>query len=875
MNVGIDLGTTNSALAWIDPAEAEDTSFPPIHIFDIPQLVAAGRVEARRTLPSFLYLEDGNPVGTYAREQGAIVPTRLVHSAKSWLSNPDVDRTAKILPWDAGEGGRVLSPVEVSARLLGAIREAWDRSGRFGPLSEQQIVLTVPASFDEEARELTVEAAHEAGIEQLTLLEEPAAAFYSWIANNFARSRKLLFDGQIVLICDVGGGTSDFSLIRVARDGDKIDFTRTAVGRHLLLGGDNLDLTLAWLAETKLGKQLSIRQRSGLRRECSAAKEILLCDPNRQSVEIKVLGSGSSMIGGALKTEITRAESLELALDGFLPFTPRGEMPKEEKRSLFRELGLPYVSDPAISRHLAQFLESAGQAPDAILFNGGFFIPEILRDRVADVLGNWYGKRPEVFENRDLDLAVASGAAYYSYVRSTGSGILVRGGLPRSYYVGFDDGSAVCLLPRGAEEGDSVEIDREGLQLVANKPVAFRLLSSLTRTGDKAGEVVRFGEGENIHSHAPLEAVIRFGKGGERLVPVKLGARLTETGTLETWCDSRISDNRWRLQFQIRKPAASPAGSRRPAAVVSAEAVEAACELVRSTFSAGAIPPEELPARLEAALGLGRNSWPVDVARRLADVFLDLSDARGRSAACEVRWLNLGGFCLRPGFGFIGDDFRIEKARRIYSAGLKFANQMQNEIDWWIFWGRLAGGLNRNQQSDIVQRLLPVLLPRAGTKPQRVNSSLLREMWRAASSMELIPAANRIQLGDALIRQGRQSGYSDNILWCVARLGARQLFYGPSNQVLTPAIATRWIEALIAVPKADDALVSLARRTGDPVRDVAAPAFGAVRARVTDTQLAAQLDGDTERDERALGRIFGEDLPSGLVLGGTGANLVV
>src|SRR4051812_35726522 len=459
MKIGIDLGTTNSALAYIDEREAEDRDFPPLHIFETPQLVAAGRSEPRRTLPSFLYLEENQPVGVYAREQGALVPTKLVHSAKSWLSNPDVDRNAKILPWDSPEGARVLSPVDVSARFLAKIREAWERA-HSSPITDHDVVLTVPASFDEEARELTVAAAAEAGIAKLTLIEEPAAAFYSWIANNFARSRKLLFDGQIVLVCDVGGGTSDFSLIRVARDGDRIDFTRTAVGKHLLLGGDNLDLTLAWLAETKLGKQLSIRQRSGLRRECSAAKEILLCDAHRQSVEISVLGSGSSMIGGSLKTEITRAEALELALDGFLPLTPRGEMPKEEKRSLFRELGLPYVSDPAISRHLAAFLESAGQVPDAILFNGGFFIPEILRERVADVVESWYGKRPEIFENRDLDLAVASGAAYYSYVRSTGSGVLVRGGLPRAYYVGLNDvglsdTSAVCLVPRGAEEGDT------------------------------------------------------------------------------------------------------------------------------------------------------------------------------------------------------------------------------------------------------------------------------------------------------------------------------------------------------------------------------------------------------------------------------------
>src|SRR5579864_6362802 len=367
LNIGIDLGTTNSALAWINPADAEDTSFPPINIFEIPQLVAPGRIESLRTLPSFLFLEDGQPVGTYAREQGALVPTKLVHSAKSWLSNSDVDRTAKILPWDSQETGRVLSPVEVSARLLAKMREAWD-AGKYGPITEHNVVLTVPASFDEEARELTVMAAEQAGLPRLTLLEEPAAAFYSWIAGNLTQSRKMLFDGQVVLVCDVGGGTSDFSLIRVTRDGDKIDFTRTAVGKHLLLGGDNLDLTLAWLAETKIAKPLSIRQRSALRRQCSAAKELLLCDPKRQSVEISVLGGGSSIIGGALKTEITRDEALELTLEGFLPLTPRGELPKEEKRSLFRELGLPYVSDPAVSLHLSAFLESAGQVPDAILF---------------------------------------------------------------------------------------------------------------------------------------------------------------------------------------------------------------------------------------------------------------------------------------------------------------------------------------------------------------------------------------------------------------------------------------------------------------------------------------------------------------------------
>ena len=459
-------------------------------------MVAAGRVEPRRTLPSFLFLEDGQPVGVVRARTGrpgAHAPGALGEIvALESRCGPHRENSALGF---AGDRPRALAGGSLGA-LLAKFREEWDRAKGM-PLAEQDIVLTVPASFDEEARELTVMAARDAGLENLTLLEEPAAAFYSWIANNLAQSRKKLFDGQIVLVCDVGGGTSDFSLIRVSREGDLVNFTRTAVGKHLLLGGDNLDLTLAWLVETKLGAPLSIRQRSGLRRQCSAAKEKLLNDPNLKSVEITVLGTGSSLIGKSLKTEIMREEALELALEGFLPFSERGEAPKDEKRSLFRELGLPYVSDPAVTRHLNAFLEPTGEAPDAILFNGGFFIPEILRERVADVVGNWYGQRPEILENSDLDLAVARGAAYYSYVRSTGSGVLVRGGLPRTYYIGLGDARdgkfpAVCLVPRGAEEGAAIEIDNDALQLVANRPVSFRLYSSLTRTEDKLGDVVEF-----------------------------------------------------------------------------------------------------------------------------------------------------------------------------------------------------------------------------------------------------------------------------------------------------------------------------------------------------------------------------------------------
>ena len=755
----------------------------------------------------------------------------------------------------------------MSAKIVKHLTDAFAKD-RGSPIADHNVVLTVPASFDEEARELTVTAAREAGIEKLTLLEEPAAAFYSWIANDLTRSQKSLFDGQTVLICDVGGGTSDFTLIRVSRQNDRVDFTRTAVGRHLLLGGDNLDLTLTWLVEAKLGKSLSIRQRSGLRRQCAAAKEALLSDPSLKSVEVTVLGAGSALVGGTLRTEILREEVLELALDGFLPMCELTDRPKEEEKSLFRELGLPYVADPAVTRHLASFLASAGDAkPDAILFNGGFFIPEILRERVADVMQHWLGHRPVIFENRDLDLAVAVGAAYYSYVRATGTGLLVRGGLPRSYFIGLggaaDGLRTMCLVPRGAEEGSTVELDPGNLQLVTNRPVSFRLYSSRTRTEDRPGDLVEFGADESeLHLHAPLNAVLRFGKAGERLVPVKLGAKLTEVGTLEIWADSKETEHRWRLQFELRKTL--QATTRRAAAVVSEEALRSAEELIRQTFVETTVEPTQLPAKLEQALGLGRNSWPVSAIRKLADRMLESADGRRRSAAHELRWLNLCGFCLRPGFGFPGDDYRVEQARRVYASGLQFSNQVQNEIEWWIFWGRVAGGLNRNQQTDIFQRLSPNLLTRAGKKQQRVNPSLLREMWRAAASLELLPIQTKTQLGDELVAKIRKNDFVETGLWCLARLGARKLFYGPINQVVPASTATKWIEALMKIAKAEDAVTAMARRTGDASRDVSASTLDAVRRTFPD----ADLESEPADQLAAMGKVFGEELPAGLVFVG-------
>jgi hypothetical protein len=466
-------------------------------------------------------------------------------------------------------------------------------------------------------------------------------------------------------------------------------------------------------------------------------------------------------------------------------------------------------------------------------------------------------------------------------VRSTGSGVLVRGGLPRTYYIGLGeprDGKfpAVCLVPRGAEEGADMEIDNDALQLVANRPVSFRLYSSLTRSDDKLGDLLDFPAGDpDLHSHAPLHAVIRFGKKAEeRLIPVKLGARLTEVGTLETWAESKISENRWNLQFELRKQAASAPVERKAAAVVSEQALASSLELIQAVFSPSGkapIPPEELPAKLEQTMGLGRNSWPLPAIRQMADAFLSVSDGRKKSPAYEIRWLNLAGFCLRPGFGFPGDDFRIEQARRIYAAGLTYANQAQCEIDWWIFWGRVAGGLNRNQQTDIYQRLSTALLPRGNKKPQRLNPALVREMWRAAASLELLPVGTKTELGEALIKRVKAGDYKESELWCLSRIAARKLFYGPINLVVTPAAATRWAETLLKLANAGDALASIGRRTEDPTRDLPGPTRDAIRLKLQQSahadRLLAVFEGE-EEDERTLGRIFGEELPSGLVLAG-------
>ena len=585
--VGIDLGTTNTAIAYVDTHDDK----PTLGMLEIPQVVRPGVVESRRTLPSFLYLAQAAEfpagalelpwtsgdarqfaVGELARDHGWRVPMRLVSSAKSWLCHPGVDRAAAILPMaPAGaepvEVARV-SPVEAAARYLGHVRDAWNARFPEHALATQDVYLTVPASFDAVARELTVRAATSAGLE-VTLLEEPQAAFYSWLGHQGEGWRKQLAVGDVVLVCDVGGGTTDFSLIAVAEDGGNLVLERVAVGDHILLGGDNMDLALAAAVERRFkekGNQLDAWQSRSLVFACRAAKETLLADPTLASAPVTVLGRGKSVVGGALTDELARADVEELLVDGFFPLVAADDRPRERKKGGLRELGLPYAADAAVTRHLARFLAAHDRRPTAILFNGGVMKSALLRRRVVETLDSW-SDDPEndlsVLVGTDLDLAVAHGAAWFGIVRR-GKSVRIRGGTARSYYLAVESAmpavpgvepplKAICLAPFGMEEGSECDITGEEFGLVTGEPAEFRLLQSSTRTHDRGGAVVEDAAREGIAETAPLETTLPPAPGIEpgALVPVHLRSRVTEVGTLEVWCVAR-DGQQWKLEFDIR-----------------------------------------------------------------------------------------------------------------------------------------------------------------------------------------------------------------------------------------------------------------------------------------------------------------------------------
>jgi hypothetical protein len=595
--VGIDLGTTNTVVSYTK-SSIEPGRTPEIHILKIPQTVASGAVEMREILPSFMFApgphdvtagalalpwsdESGFTVGEFAKNRGAEIPLRLISSAKSWLCHPLVDRNSPILPWKSPRDCPKLSPVEASALILKHICNAWnhqmaetaDGHDERLTIEHQDVLLTVPASFDAVARELTFKAARLAGLEQVTLLEEPQAAFYSWIAASGESWRKKVSVGDLVLVFDIGGGTSDFSLIRVSEKEGDLELERIAVGDHLLVGGDNMDLSLAYTLSKRLtdqGKRLDGRQMQGLWHSCRDAKEIILSGNGPAERPISLLGSGSSLIGGTIRINLTRADAESVILDGFFPLCERNALPKTPQRAGIRELGLSYESDPSVSRHLAQFLSrqdahlNAPTLPTAVLFNGGVMKALELRKRVLTILNTWQGSECpgsiRELEASDFDLAVARGAAYYGLARR-GHGVRIRSGLGKSYYLGIAAAlpavpgmpaptRALCLAPFGMEEGATAAVSSQEFVLVVGEPVTFDFLGSSVRFDDTPGAVMDDWEGE-IEPITTLETTLEGSRGTS--IPVTLEVVVTEIGTLEVWCVSSETGRKWKLEFNVRE----------------------------------------------------------------------------------------------------------------------------------------------------------------------------------------------------------------------------------------------------------------------------------------------------------------------------------
>ncbi|MGT2474135.1 Hsp70 family protein [Paraburkholderia terrae] len=921
--VGIDLGTSNTVVAYVE------TGSDDIRVFEVDQLIAPGEVGARPLLPSVRYhpaAGELNPgdlqlpwpqateqpggtqppvIGQLARALGAQVPGRLVTSAKSWLSHASVDRLAPILPWGAPDDVAKVSPVAASASYLAHVRAAWNTRFPDSPLEQQNVVLTVPASFDEGARALTLEAARLAKLPALRLLEEPQAAFYDWLFHHRVNLRDELNDTKLVLICDVGGGTTDLTLIKVHIDASgEPQLTRIGVGNHLMLGGDNMDLALARLAETRLTQsqdgqaRLSAASLSQLVERCRVAKEQLLDANAPESVPITLLGSGSRLIGGARTTHLTRDEIGRVVVDGFFPQVSADEMPRRSRAAIV-EFGLPYASDAAVTRHVAAFLkrlaaqsrEALGEAdgnsaddtlpvPDTLLLNGGVFRAHALTQRLADTLGGWRNKPLHVLQNDHPDVAVARGAVAYGLARA-GNAPRIGGGSARSYFLVLEGDQGICLLPRGTEEAHEVHLDDRVFALRLGQPVRFHLMSTVADTRFKPGELTDLSQGDFIRL-PPIATVVQRQQASdadER--PVKLTTSITEVGTLEVNCIATDDPSqRWLLQFELRRDEASGAASEN-GETARHPSLDNAIELIERAFGARAsnVGPNEvkrLRAQLEHTLG-PRENWDVALLRELFGALWDRAKRRRRSADHERLWLNLAGYCLRPGFGYPLDEWRVEQLWSIFDDGIQYIHESRVWSEWWTLWRRAAGGLSEDAQLQLLDAM--DFLQAASIKKQKLPFDPAKvgyaDMIRVQASLERISVERKIALAQNLLERLRKPSENHQTWWAIGRIGARLPFYGSAHGVVPPDIALPWLEAVLAldwkkVEPAAFAAVQLSRMTGDRSRDLPDAARETVIRRLETLGAApawVQMVRETVAlDEADTGRVFGESLPAGLKL---------
>jgi molecular chaperone DnaK (HSP70) len=899
--IGIDLGTTNCALSYVDTKAGKDA--PPVSLA-IPQWETEGTTVAGEMLPSFYYVpvkaehrrgqlklpfhQASEPpdfaVGRLARLKASLVPGRVVHSAKSWLCHGGVSREDRILPWHSDEviGDERRSPIEVSAAYLEHLRLAWDAA--LGDFAAQDVTITVPASFDEVAQRLTLDAAAMAGFDRarVRLLEEPQAAFYYWL------SKQGQTPTGTVLICDIGGGTSDFSLFNVeAGAGGRPDIERIAVSEHLLLGGDNIDLALAHALERKMvgeGRKLSSRQWAQLVFESRKIKEKALSEMGAAGSDelfVSVAGEGASLFASTLTASLTRAEIEAQILDGFLPRCDRDAQPRKQRSGLL-QLGLPYAQDTAMTRHLAAFL--AGRRVDAVLFTGGTLKPPFVRERLVALISEWQGQAPLVLDNDAMDLAVAHGAACYGAVlrREVGR---IKSGYPRSLYIeAARAGGAhalVCVVPKGFDGHAPLSIEGLGLKVRTDRPVRFQLFSSIKRDKDAIGDVVPL-DADMFHPLAPLHTKLDLAGGkskGDTLVDIALEVRLSETGILQL--TAAAGERRWQLDFNVRAAAQQLESDRAQSSpLVSQTIPEAKLKVARDKLDSffgkrklaefEADNPKYLVRDLEEVVGRSREDWDTPFLRSLWPHLEQGLTRRGRSLGHEVSWLYLAGYSLRPGYGYELDEWRVAELWRAWELGMSFSKERQVEEQWWIMWRRVAGGLTRDQQDAIFAKIFPMVLK---------GEASSHEVYMLAGSLERLEMSKKIRLGNQLVQHiafGKKQ-YLEQRMWALGRIASRVPLYGGPESIVRPKFIGDWFRELegldMSRPPYKGLLQFLAqagRMVGDREFDLPEDLREAfleklVKSGATEEQQRVVRE-HVAVDTAARAQLFGESLPTGLVL---------
>ncbi|MFZ3418922.1 Hsp70 family protein [Vibrio harveyi] len=926
--VGIDLGTTNTVVAYCEITDNLEQS--EVSLFDIDQLIGPGEVVRKPLLPSFRYHPavgqispsdltlpwENEPVsgdisnvivGEWARELGAKVEGRQVSSAKSWLSHQAVDRSSDILPWAGAQDVDKVSPVIASASYLNHIRQAWNYRHPSNKLEDQDVVVTVPASFDETARKLTLEAAQLAGLKKIVLLEEPQAVCYDWYARHQQTAADELKELPLILVCDVGGGTTDLSLIEASFSSqDELALDRIGVGEHLMLGGDNLDLALAHLAESRFNqsKKLTAASLTKLIQQTRKAKENLLSASAPEEVKITMLGSGSKLLGGTKSIGLSKQEVHQIALDGFFPLSDFSEVP-DKRRSAVVEFGLPYVADPAVSKHVAEFLTQHQQVsraalgieddkqnaiPVGLLLNGGVFNSELVTERVTTLLSDWRGAPVTVLDNPHPDWSVALGAVAFGKARR-GAQLKIGGGAARSYFLHLQEknkmGKALCLLAKGTEEGHEIRLSGRRFSLTLGEPVRFNLLTSThdTLTNNTAIQNgVMVDVDPDLFAPLPPYITTLEGEGAElkanqkERVEVQLACQLTEVGTLKMECVSAEDDSkRWELEFEVRNKQTDDSEQ-----VKLHPKLNECKELIARLYSGNKKSAESkeiktLAKDLEKKLGK-RDEWDFTTLRQLFDTFAQGRKRRRRSEQHEKNWLRLAGFALRPGFGDPTDSWRIEQVWGLYQQNIQSKNH-QGWTDWWVFWRRIAGGLSQEQQETILADIAKYLHPGAMKNPQSAKAAQdmgYESMVRLSASLEHLEVEDKVLLATWFLSKAiNHNQFEQAHWWAMGRLASRTPLYGSQHNVIPREQAEQWLPKLLEQnwqkePMIAFAAVMICRKTGDRLFDISDDYREQVLTKLKQSKVpeswVSLVEEVKELSESESKRIFGDALPSGLTL---------